>query len=304
MQTVISVIKAPNNQVYLDMLCRDLGKDPKKLSDFELFAAVCEGLPFMYGSRLYDELFCAMGIADADIGSLASRDAQKALWMRLNGDDTQEFDISKKGVSKGNIRVSYHANNVDTLFVGRLLDKQADLPKDLDAFISTVSESDLNIGIDMEEFQYFRPDEFHAALAYKKAVLGEKRTAEESSCLISWIVCRALMIRDLGLYIDTKGRYEQVLKLLELLDFRRLYPQTVLAVSKLSEAECAINVIRNSAQKNISSEIVVSEEIDENIASEILKCLLYEIPSTRISIRTGSIKKYDEILRLTVKSWE
>ena len=244
------------------------------MSDFERFSFACENIGRMTGSSFKKEFLHAL---ECDCGEelsalvLLGRENQKKLWRMVNGSKNEEALVEFPSLETFfNIDDSQPQNLNSLLFKG-------DLANHIDAFAESLGES---VAIDLSGLKYLRPDEYHCNLTYQKLRKGEKCGGKEVCALVSFVACRAMMKRKIRLYLIADENMETAEKVLSLFDGRGLdadihlcfYPSEY-AVRKAAE------LCLNAPKKNISSEIILSEE-NNNI--ENIRELFSEIPASRI----------------------
>lgn len=281
MSDIRSVIRTDGYRAYIGLLCCDKGIDAERLSDFELFAFLCDNIADIYGSPLYGELSAILS-PYADITSLCERETQKGLWRVLNGDKSLKLDIAKERIWNSDIHVKREDKTCARIMLNRVIERNNDLPEALDVLIEQIADSNDNILIDLDGLNFERPDKYHAELVYGRIINGERCTCESEFALITWIICRVLMRRNAKLYILPDKEFLTVAKLLDLMSCRKLYPPICIIAESKRSALRACELCLYGAQKNISLEIAVSKENDKNIGADIISSVLELVPVTRV----------------------
>ena len=284
MSEIISILRSDENFKYLELLCYDCGKDIEMLSDFELFSLVCDNISKVYGSKLKKDLLSVVKPYCEDVYQLGDREVQKAIWRVLNGCNDTKINIAKSShfeEIKPDILRSSDENKID---LDLLLRSGIDLPESIDDLVSDTCKGTSNIEIDMRELEYSRPDKYHTELTYQKLLLGESCEKSEISALIIWIICRVFMTKNARLVITPDMNLEYTQRLLGLLNERKLYPDIIIVVRDKEDASRAVCICRDSAQKNISSEIMISEEMSVDSIVDTIKLLICNLPTTRVII--------------------
>lgn len=278
------VVNDEKNNNFLSLLSFDKGADITKMSDFERFAFVCENLPFMVGSRLRREFVLAL-YSDLNLefseSLLSDRGVQKSIWRRINGDSSAEITFVNTYKKPHFIISKQEFGKVFLNCLNEKLRYRAILPETLEELIDSLTGAD-NICIDMTDFTYSRPDEYHSRLTYNKIYRNEPSQKDEISSLILWITCRVLMRKNIRLYLIVGNNLNETERVLNLLSERRLYPKISLCFANMNTSQSIAEICLLAKEKNISPEIIVSEEIGD---FEILKCinsLIYELPLTRV----------------------
>ena len=274
----VQVINDSKNYRFLRLLCFDDQIGIEKASSFERFAALCDCLENARGSRVRSEFLEALSLdlgGEIPLGIDSDRELQKAVWRRINGDFDANIDIAKKRIRSRSLKTADGFLSVADI---SLLSKEA-LPTELDGFIEKLTKYDA-IALDMGDFVYERPDEYHSALAYKKLVLGQSISDRERSALFAWVICRVIMRKNTNLLLLIKNGLTECKGMLDLLFCRRLYPNIYLCFDDVDLCTEVSEICLDTEQKNISPKIIISEETD---VSEIIRRLAREIPLSRIS---------------------
>ena len=245
------------------------------MSDFERFAFACENISKMVGSKLKKEFIYAIkydcGI-DACDSVLHGRENQKKLWRMINGGEKAELFVESSSVELSPVIDGSQPQKLNSLLL------RGDLPLYIDELAELLEE---RVVIDLSGLSYQRPDEYHCNLTYKKLLGGFQCGDGEFCALLAFVICRAMMKRKICLYLIADENMEAAEKMLSLFESRGLLAEmhlcfrpTALAVKKAAE------LCLNAPKKNISPEIIISEE---NYAFENIRELFAELPASRIS---------------------
>ena len=245
-----------------------------RMSDFERFAFVCENISPMVGSRFRDDFLCALECdlgAELSLGALRGRENQKKLWKIIHGSD-----VAAPITELQSPEILPNIDNSQPKNLNSLL-LQGELPNDIDIFADRIGES---IMIDISGLKYQRPDGYHSDLTYQKLRKGEEYGSEEFCALICFVICRVMMKRQISLYLIADENMETAEKILHLFESRGLDSKIYICFfPDKPNVRKATELCLNSRKKNISPEIIISEENDfyENIRE-----LFAEIPALRI----------------------
>lgn len=279
MAASVAFIKIPDNQKFIDNI--DAKASVERMSVFECFAYVCGNITHIsesnFGREFLHILYADLG-ADICIRLLENREVQKAIWRNIHGDhvDLPNFNSS---VSTGITVEEMLDHPID---LNETLKKREDLPETLEVFIDTIPTSVL---IDMSEFKYVTPDEYHAALAYRSLLADNDCDIEAFSALVGWIICRKAMKNKVKLYLALSRGDADAHGLMKLFERRRISLDVFLLISEANEAlislsaELCLNAYKN--KKNVFPRIVIPKK---TFSEKIEKKLLALLPSTRICI--------------------
>lgn len=279
----VQLLNDEKNYDFLGLLNSDTKLEVEKMSDFERFALFCDALPLVSGSRVGKEFVDALAFdlnSELPRGICLDREAQKTVWRRINGDVALDTDIAKLCTVTVPKKL-YATKKSSVLFLNAVLESEELTKYNLEAFIDNLSKQD-GIALNMGNFIYSRPDEYHSALVYDKIAAGQTCTKEEISLLISWIICRLLMRKNARLYFVVDGDMAELEKLLKLFEDRLLYPHISICFGNSELCDSVSRICLEARRKNISSEIIIPEETDKIF--NFIKALAYELPLTRISI--------------------
>ena len=275
----IDLIKS---EKYKDFLAC-INTDVNKMSDFERFAFVCNNLSLMYGSELRrDFLRFLSEDLDADIcaDALVSRELQKKLWRRLHGDKNvflMEMSSSQKE------KFSLCVDKNIPIFLNSFFKDGARLPNTLDTFIESI-EGD--IALDISQFEYLRPDGYHARITYSKMLRRDSCKLDELSALALWVLCRSLMKKDRSVYLLLKENIKPAKAIVTLLEERKLYPRIYMCFrpTEPDVSKAVAELCLSAKEKNISSEIIVPEESKHESFEQSMQKLFELLPLSRVSL--------------------
>ena len=297
----VQITNDEKNYNFLSLLDSNTKLSVEKMSDFERFALLCDNLPFVAGSRVGREFISALSIdlgASLEQDVLLNREEQKAVWRRVNGDVTFDCNIAKK--RNGEIINQMIREDEKIAFSLGLSFKSTDLMSvSLEEFIEKISNYGAII-LDMSGFMYTRPDEYHSGLVYNKLRAGCVCDNEQISLLASWIICRVLMHKNTMLYFCVNKDTKELEKLLKLLDGRGLYPKIYICFSDIKLSDDIARICLEAKEKNISSKIIVTEDMQKNEILSCINALAAELPITRISLCELALN--DSQLNVCIKS--
>ena len=291
----VQLLEDEKNYNFLSLLSVDKKLEIKKMSRFERFALLCDSLSFTLGSRLRKEfliaLSCDLGCeVPASIGF--DRDVQKAVWRTINGDSTAYPDIEKTA-SEVTEEIINLDEKVSVKLLDSVLENLGDVSGTLEEFINSLCQYD-GIALDMTDFVYCKPDEYHSGLVYDKLIAGEPCRKEEKSLLVSWIICRIAMKKRIRLYLVANKDLNELKKLLMLLEQRHLYPDVNICFYNFDFCDEISRICLEAEQKNVSSEIIISKDTGIKEILCFIEALAYELPLTRISICDFLASKSDK----------
>jgi hypothetical protein len=271
------------------------------MSSFERFVILCSALSFVRESDIGGEFFDALSAElgeDIPKGIDTDREVQKAVWRKINGDADISIDIAKVSTKKS-IDCIYTDEKLSVADLELLLNESA-VPE-LDGFIDSLLKYDA-ILVNVENFIYERPDEYHSVLAYKKLISGSVPSASEYSLLVAWIICRASMQKNTMLFFAVNDRLTELKRLLSLLECRRIFPNISICFSEPELCDGVSDLCLNAEQKNISSEIILSEETSVDDICFLIKRLAQRLPLTKISAcRALSTEKQRNVFKRAMK---
>lgn len=218
----------------------------EKMSLFERFAALCDGLAYLDDNEcavaflgyLGDALRCSVTPEN-----LCTRDQQKSVWRAL-AEHERAPQLTRESFSFADVQkcsidckdIASHIKNAQT--------------DDLDQISCELSKKS-ELCIDLDGFCYTRPDEYHASLTYSSLLRGEKVQSGEFSALVAWVLCRTLMKSSAELYIKLGDSLGEACGLLDLLEQRKLSPKITLISRENTDAFELAELCLCAPSKNI-----------------------------------------------------
>lgn len=218
------------------------------LSDFELFAFVCENAELFIGNRALDLLLSALLYDTGEHIDISrdlplDRERTKELWRRIflsENKKAEKLENSPKyeELLEEKCRELYRRSNGKTLNVLSIEDVLLSMKNDKTAFPSDTekmaemliercknSGADL-LSVDFRNREYIRPDAYHAEQIYNSFTSDEnyKNTNKNEMLTLSvWLLCRAMMKSELSLciYINNSEGLKITLDLLTRLKIER-----------------------------------------------------------------------------------
>ena len=220
--------------------------EPEKMSLFERFAALCDGLPHLDGNECAGAFLDSLGeMLECYVKpeNLCTRDQQNSVWRalaekkrapQLTCESFCFADVQKCSIDCEDI--ASHIKNAQT--------------DDLEQVSCELSKESA-IVVCLDGFCYTRPDEYHATLTYSRVSRGENVQSGEFSALVAWVLCRTLMKSSAELYIKLGDFLSEACGLLDLLEQRKLSPKiTLLSRDNIDAFELAKLCLR-APSKNI-----------------------------------------------------
>ncbi len=306
----VQLLEDEKNYIFLSLLSVDKKLEIKKMSRFERFALLCDSLSVTLGSRLRKEfliaLSCDLG-CEVPVSIGFDRDVQKAVWRTINGDSTAYPNIDKT-TPKITEETINSAEKISVGLLDSILENASDVSGTLEEFINSLSKYD-GIALDMTDFVYCKPDEYHSGLVYDKLTSATKCSTEEKSLLVSWIICRIAMKKRIRLYLVANRDLNELKKLLMLLEQRHLYPDVNICFDNFDFCDEISRICLEAEQKNVSSEIIISKDTGIKEILCFIKALAYELPLTRISIcdflaSSEERERFNEAIKQFIKGAE
>lgn len=305
----VQLLNDEKNYRFLALLSDDTKFEIEKLSAFERFALLCDNMENARGSTLRREFIDALSLdlgTDFDVAALAERKCQKAIWRRINGDADAKVDIAKKCTVLPFTRPCA-IDRSSPVLLDLLLNDESCRENSLEDFITKTAEY-RDIYLDMTDFVYVRPDEYHARVVFDCLKLGEKCSREALSLLKSWVICRVVMLKNANLYFGLGEDVEQLRMLLSLLSERKLFPKIKICFCDIDASHNVSRMCLEARQKNISPEII-SRETSVNDILLLVKALSQELPNSKISLCTflsdaGAEERFYEAIDNFIKAEE
>jgi hypothetical protein len=297
----VQIINDPENFDFLGLLITDEYLKIENMSSFERFVILCSAFVSVRESDIGGEFFDALSAElgeDIPKGIDTDREVQKAVWRKINGDADISVDIAKVSAQKA-VDCIYADEKLSVADLELLLNEST-VPE-LDGFIDSLLKYDA-ILVNVENFIYERPDEYHSVLAYKKLISGCVPSASEYSLLVAWIICRASMQKNTMLFFAVKDGLTELERLLLMLEGRRVFPNIRICFSEPELCDGVSDLCLGAEQKNISSEIILSEETSVDDICFLIKKLAKKLPLTRISAcRVLSTEKQKNMFKSAIK---
>ena len=278
MDRMIDLLKGRDCLCTIALLPSEIPLTAEKMSLFERFAALCDGLAYLEGNE------CAKSFLDSlekTFGcpvrpeNLCTREQQKSVWSAL-AEENRALQLTCEDFSFADVQ--------SCLIVG----------ENIASFIKNAPSGDLGqlsqllsqksaICVDLDGFCYTRPDEYHATLTYSRVLRGENVQSGEFSALVAWVLCRTLMKSSAEVYIKLGDSLGEACGLLELLEQRKLSPKITLLSRDNTDAFELTELCLRAPSKNI---YVAAE--NEAIYKELCRYL----PTNRIFfINHGTMPK-------------
>ena len=282
---------------------RALNDINNKLSDFERFSLMCKSLPLLLGTDIRKEWLSKLYFeadGNIEIASLGSREDQKKIWRLLYESEgaikTPKILIFKE--VKENFKLE--ANELLSRLTAPLSEKESgsilslDFPLEADNSLckntlkecvesllkSCYSTKASTVYFDCREIGEVLPNPYSSELSYKKIISGENYNEEDISSIRLWLlssVTAALSPRVmLRISSDTDG-IKKAERIIEYIEKRGAFCELCVC-TELFENTDVERLLSLCAQKNISSEIIVPEEISECVFRENLKNIAAKIP--------------------------
>lgn len=236
--------------------CLDVSVKIDKMSDFEIFALFCDNLSNVFLTEFFAEFFsllCEELSENITPACLIGRENQKAIWRKLYGDTETLLKIESLEFVRSAPKEIKLPKKTDLMQASRF--------RELDLFIDSISE---DIFLDTSNFEYLRPDKYHAKLTYIKISKGEGCLNSELSALLLWVLSSALMKRGRSVFLAYSGNIAAIKAIVDYLEQRKLTAPIYICVKDIDKAEALeiSELCLLSKRKNISSVILDSEECD------------------------------------------
>ncbi len=282
----------------LNLIC-DTNCGVEKMSNFEVFSFACENLAKLSGNAFRARFLTLLKEdlnEDVTVAFLADREVQKTLWKRMFDPFCECYkSLSMSSVEKCKIdgakllkicNTSKDSKNKKDFLNLNLIAEPENLRryKTLDYIINSLvnnrlGNSKTRVFVDMTKLSFVRPDQYNSSLAYEKISSGENYNNLELSQLILWLLASISKRVDseIILRVDNNGigDVESVISMLKTLKIK-IDLKLCFDIERCDLASFCV-------QKNISSEIIISEEIDEITIKQYLKRIIYILPIARIS---------------------
>jgi hypothetical protein len=220
--------------------------EPEKMSLFERFAALCDGLPHLDGNECAGVFLGYLGDAlrcSVTPENLCTRDQQKSAWRAL-AEHNRAPQLTCESFCFADIsRCSIDCEDI----ASHIKNARTDELEQVSCELSKKSE----LCIDLDGFCYTRPDEYHATLTYSRVLRGENVQSGEFSALVAWVLCRTLMKSSAELYIKLGDSLSEARGLFDLLEQRKLSPKITLISRENTDARKLAELCLRAPNKNI-----------------------------------------------------
>lgn len=246
MDRMIDLLKSKDCLCTIALLPCKTPLEPEKMSLFERFAALCDGLAYLDDNECAVAFLYSLGETlecYVKPENLCTRDQQKSVWRALaereRAPQLTREDFSFADVLKCSIGCEDIASHIKNARTDNLEQVSCELSK----------ESAIVVCLD--GFCYTRPDEYHASLTYSSLLRGEKVQNGEFSALVAWVLCRTLMKSSAELYIKLGDSLSEARGLLDLLEQRKLSPKITLISRENTDAFELAELCLRAPSKNI-----------------------------------------------------
>lgn len=246
MDRMIDLLKSKDCLCTIALLPCKTPLEPEKMSLFERFAALCDGLAYLDGNECAGAFLGSLGeMLECYVKpeNLCTRDQQKSVWRALaekkRAPQLTCESFSFADVLKCSIDCEDIASHIKNARTDELEQVSCELSKES------------AIAVDLDGFFYTRPDEYHATLTYSRVLHGDTVQSGEFSALVAWVLCRTLMKSSAEVYIKLGDSLGEARGLLDLLEQRKLSPKiTLLSRDNIDAFELAELCLR-APSKNI-----------------------------------------------------
>lgn len=246
MDRMIDLLKSKDCLCTIALLLCKTPLEPEKMSLFERFAALCDGLPYLDGNECAGAFLGYLGDAlrcSVTPENLCTRDQQKSAWRALaekkSAPQLTRESFSFAEISRCSIDCEDIASHIKNARTDELEQVSCELSKES------------AIAVDLDGFFYTRPDEYHATLTYSRVLHGDTVQSGEFSALVAWVLCRTLMKSSAKLYIKLGDSLGEACGLLDLLEQRKLSPKITLISRENTDAHELAELCLRAPNKNI-----------------------------------------------------
>ena len=260
-----------------------------RMSDFERFAAICKCAHFFKNSLFLKEFLRILNdelSIKIDPKMLASRENQKNIWRSLHsskGEETPLRFLCAENDDNENFKTVFEKEK-DSFNISRFFEKNnlkifASIA-DVENEIRKASQSK-KIVVDMTSFEFSRPNDYLADLIFKKIKSSDICTVADFSCIILYLLCNISSDTELDLCLELGDKLEEASRVIDFFDKRKKTVKISLCTKIINEKILSqiFDILLKYPKKNISSEIIVSEEIGEDI-----EFLFSALPSSRVRL--------------------
>lgn len=266
----------------------------KSISDYDVYSILCESISLLALHPIRKELisshFTVLGQGFSPMlltNDIYRKEAWKGIFLSQNNIFSQnEYEYIKAPFEFWSVeRKELHLNDEIALIDFENLNEKSPFAL-LDFLLNRIKKEKIEaLAIDMRRIKYIRPDDFHANECFGGLCAGKN---EDSSILILWLLCRALMNSNVDLRIisnEVKG----VENLHRLFNQARVYPK--IKISMDIESSEFIELAPLIEEKNISLEFFATKEIEKYALQNQLTKLLNAIPLAVCSFSQRSFDK-------------
>lgn len=294
-------LNAPKTADFIKVALKNADIEYEKLSDFEKFALTLERWNALLGSKvqasLYSLIYTLTG-ENLSFYELGSREEQKRVWLKVHGISAEKKTAqSTEEKCSVDLYKSSKENECIDLFQ-YIAYPENNLPQSLEEFIHNIVNSRYNaFWIDSSRFEYARPDQYHTRLVYQKIISGEKYKKSEISSLISHVICEARRTKKHDVYFLANDRLDDLEMLLELFEKRKAEAGVHICFRVDNENIFGqVFDIMLKKGKNISSEIIIPEEIELEQLKKYMYVLFDKIPFSRVAISERASDKVNAVI--------
>ena len=246
MDRMIDLLKSKDCLCTIALLPSETPLAAEKMSLFERFTALCDGLPHLDGNECAGAFLDSLGETlecYVKPENLCTRDQQKSVWRALAEKKRAPQLTCESFCFADVIKCSIDCEDI----ASHIKNAQTD---DLEQVSCELSEESA-IAVDLDGFCYTRPDEYHATLTYSRVLHGDTVQSGEFSALVAWVLCRTLMKSSAEVYIKLGDSLSEARGLLELLEQRKLSPKITLISRENTDAFGLAELCLRAPSKNI-----------------------------------------------------
>ena len=258
------------------------GKNIDFASDFDIFSALCDSISLFAGHPLREKFLFVLreSLADEiDVSLFYNVEYKKVMWQRIFYEESKPFSKKDEVLIVDTSHIFVFQKSVS---LNELVDLKSNTIFDaLNQVLEKIKNEDVKmISFDVRTLKYSRPDDFHAGESYKNLINGSN-----GDVFFLWLLCRVFMNVDLKLRL-TVASAEEAEKILNLLYSIKLSPTVYIDFDIFAKEEYQnlMDIVLKNYKKNISLEISIPKEIDENILAVALKDVMQVVPLTCIRV--------------------
>ena len=263
-------LKNKSNENFIAVALDCEKKDLFCLSDFERFSLVCEHTDFFLKSHFLDEFLRILSdelSVKVDAEKLLDREIQKQIWRDIHLPKMAEISAvyscrEKNDTSEDTLLKNEAACFDITDFFWNYLLKFPRPLLNVEEEIRKIAKSK-RIAIDMNNFEFSRPDDYHTRLIYEKIMSLAACQKAEVSCIILHLLCEIASDSDIDLCLDISDNLEDADRIIDFFDKRKKRVKISIRTN-ISDEKIFLqifDILLKYPKKNISSEIIISEEI-------------------------------------------